>query len=383
MKIIITVYTYYPLKDGVQFVTEYHAEGLVKLGHDVTVVTPLHTESPREEIHNGVKIIRMDIKTVHTIHHGDVTEYRNLILQLTEDADVIINVCTQCATTDLIYPLLSRIKCRKVLYMHGMHNFSWKYMIDDRNLSYYMHKLWNDIRWGWMYTRSGKYFHEYDEVLQLHRFDTANIFFKNKYGINCKILENAAESTFFERRSIGTSKSQRPYLVCVANYIPSKNQEMLIKAYYKAQLAFNSELILIGSKKTTYFNKLSLLCEQLSKQDVLKKVRLLYDISREETAVYVQNAAIFLFGSMREVFPISIIESMAAGIPFISTDVGCVRFFPGGVLVRNEDEMTYWIEMLMSEENIRTLMGNIGRAYAQGHMRVDTKVKELENILKG
>ena len=39
MKIVFTVHTYYPNKDGVQYVTQYLAEGLAKLGHDITVIT--------------------------------------------------------------------------------------------------------------------------------------------------------------------------------------------------------------------------------------------------------------------------------------------------------------------------------------------------------
>ena len=60
MKIIITVNTYYPLKDGVQFVTHYHAENLALRGHNVIVFTTNHGNDS-EEIHNGVKIIRFNV----------------------------------------------------------------------------------------------------------------------------------------------------------------------------------------------------------------------------------------------------------------------------------------------------------------------------------
>lgn len=41
MKIVFTVHTYYPEKNGVQVVTEYLAEGLAKKGHDIHVITSL------------------------------------------------------------------------------------------------------------------------------------------------------------------------------------------------------------------------------------------------------------------------------------------------------------------------------------------------------
>ena len=47
MKFLITVATYYPLADGVQMVTQYTAEELVRLGHEVTIIT---STLKREEI---------------------------------------------------------------------------------------------------------------------------------------------------------------------------------------------------------------------------------------------------------------------------------------------------------------------------------------------
>ena len=51
---------------------------------------------------------------------------------------------------------------------------------------------------------------------------------------------------------------------------------------------------------------------------------------------YLKNAKLFVTGSTREAFPVVIVESMASGIPFICTDVGCVRFLPGGVVAKNK-----------------------------------------------
>lgn len=49
MKIGISVVTYYPEKNGVQFVTQSLAEGLVKTGQDVTVITKLFSWPGRPE----------------------------------------------------------------------------------------------------------------------------------------------------------------------------------------------------------------------------------------------------------------------------------------------------------------------------------------------
>ena len=73
---------------------------------------------------------------------------------------------------------------------------------------------------------------------------------------------------------------------------------------------------------------------------------------------------------------------MAAEIPFISTDVGCVKYLPGGVIVENEDEMAYWLSLLAKNEDTRNLLGNVGREYASQHLSIESKVSQLEYILE-
>ena len=62
MKIIFTVHTYYPNSDGVQYVTQYLAEGLAKKGHEVTVLT-VNSERTKEYKHNGVNVVSIFFKT--------------------------------------------------------------------------------------------------------------------------------------------------------------------------------------------------------------------------------------------------------------------------------------------------------------------------------
>lgn len=61
MRILFCVATYSPDKNGVQMVTQYQAEGVARLGHDVTVIISKHSNLKEDyEIYNNVKIIRID-----------------------------------------------------------------------------------------------------------------------------------------------------------------------------------------------------------------------------------------------------------------------------------------------------------------------------------
>lgn len=379
MKIVFTVNTYYPYKDGVSVVTQYLAEGLAQNGHDVTVFTSAYDGAPDEDEHLGVKINRDNIKTVHAIHRGNKREYQQKMIAVSKEVDVIINVCTQTARTDWILPVLDKLSCAKVLYLHGMIEFEW-HSWDVESAKSFASKLWNNIRYGWLYKSQGKSFKKYDAITQLHEFDYANFYFKKHYGIKSTVFENATSNAFF--RNEPSKQNPSHTLICVANYLERKNQEMCMEAFYKAENTSDWSLRFIGSEKTPYYNYLIKKKEELDLQYKTKK-SVVFDtaIPREEIPEIVKNAEIYLLGSEREAFPISIVETMAAGVPFISMDVGVVRYFPGGVIVKNTDEMSYWIQELIANEELRLALGNTGNAFALAHFRIDDKVEQLEQLL--
>ena len=80
MKIVFTVHTYYPKKDGVSMVTQYLAEGLAQKGHSVIVITKTNEKCPIKEERAGVKIRRLDVNTVHSFNKGNKKEYVKYLL---------------------------------------------------------------------------------------------------------------------------------------------------------------------------------------------------------------------------------------------------------------------------------------------------------------
>lgn len=377
MKVIITVGTYYPMTDGVQAVTEYLAEGMAERGHTVIVLTRWFSGMEENEIHNGVEIKRCHIDTVHALHKGDIDGYQKLVVELCEDADAIICVCPQIVTTDALLPILGNVKCKKILYMHGMHSFKIKkFEIETPTLL--LHKMWNQIRWGWLYFGHKKWFKQFDRIIQIHRFDGTYDFIEKNYGIKSDIIENAADASFFEEVECA-SPIEGSYIINVSNYIHRKNQLDTLEAYYRS--ATDMSLVFIGSSKTPYYKKIEEMNEKLGKKYHDKKVILLSDIPRNEIANYVRNASLYVMNSRWEVFPISLIEAMAAGVPFITSDVGIARFLPGGVVANTVEETQYWIDLLSNNVDTRQKLGEAGRAYAVGNLMIAQKVEQLINLI--
>lgn len=380
MKIVFTVNTYYPLKDGVQAVTEYQAESLVKKGYDVTIITQKTGELANEEKHNGVRILRVNIQTKHSLYYGDKQAYQKLVLDETKDALFIVNVCTQTPTTDWVMPILQDIKCKKILYVHGMFDSKW-YKWDFDNLSFFAHKVWNKIRWGIYYKTIKNSIIKYDHIVQLHEYDLANQYFKNKYGVNCKIIGNAADPLFFQENEVEVGMLPEKYAICIANYMDRKNQKSTLRAYYQADLPSDFGLIFIGSSLNNYCEQLIELNDELKRKYGDKNVKILYGIPREQIPTYVNKSMIYLMNSRWEAFPVSLVEAMATGTPYITTDVGCVKFLPGGIVVNSERDMAYWLTLLSNNDELSKAIGNAGKVYANKKLTQKTVTDQFERLI--
>ena len=71
---------------------------------------------------------------------------------------------------------------------------------------------------------------------------------------------------------------------------------------------------------------------------------------------------------------------MAAGKPFLSTDTGCVRELPGGVVVDGEQELAEKLSALCAEPARRRKLGELGRKAVLEMFAMD-RVREQQNKL--
>lgn len=82
-----------------------------------------------------------------------------------------------------------------------------------------------------------------------------------------------------------------------------------------------------------------------------------------------------------EAYPISLIEAMAAGVPWISTNVGIVKYLPGGFVADEISDISYWIEFIAKNEKVSQSLGNVGKVYASTQFKINKKVDQLENVI--
>lgn len=387
VRILVTCFTYAPRRDGVQFVCQYLCEGLAARGHDVTVLTHEHEGLDKSEDINGVHVRRWPIYTKHMRHYGPREEYVAWVLWHQNEFDAMVNVCTQSPMTDWLLPHLDEIKIPKILHIHSIWDFNvhpW----DRESASALMRKLAANARWWTYYRRNANAFRSYDRILQLYKQDYSVEDFRKWYGIESEILENAAEDAFHEGAPVSDGQRRRS-ITCVANFNRQKNQAALVEAFLRADIPDGWTLDLVGSRETPELKRI---------REVETRIRgehspshyfahegrpIIYHvgISREETVRLVRTASVYAMSSMREAFPVSLIEAMSAGVPWVSTDVGIAKYLPGGVVVHGGTEMRDALSQMCRDADGRARLGRAGFEYAAAHFRIDDKVTQVEDAL--
>lgn len=376
MKILIVVFTYYPNKDGVQNVTQYQAEGLARLGHDVTVLTGFRFTGTDIEIedYNGVHIRRIDCFDEWMLHFGNKKGYQSLLYKYAEAVDVIMTVCPQSWCTDWAIPIIKKLPCAKVMMVHGLYDFRWN-KFDVHGLYAAAQKIWGGIRWTCFFAGNWENIRQYDAVIQLHEQDFGARYFRNHGVEKESVLYNAVDDAFFQIN--GKKKNQ---IINVGTYNSRKNQMLCLDAFYLSRL-YDWELVLIGQKKNKYYGKLLRRRDELEKKYGHRNVRMLADISRKETIELIQESKIYLLTSTAEMFPVSLIEGMAAGCAWISTDVGINRYLPGGVVCNTPLEIAEKLNQYIQNDLWRKL-GEEGRKFVEKNCKQDIQIRCLERILR-
>lgn len=375
MKIIITVATYYPSIDGVQKVTQYQAEGLVRLGNDVTVITSdNHGEYESEEIHNGVKIIRINAYNKFTMHLGAKKEFQRLVLEHSCDADVMMNVCIQSFAADWVLPIIEQISCTKILYLHSMHDFRWN-RSDFLSGSLFIKKILKNIKLGIFYKYKWHKIEQFDKVIHLHEKDYDIPYFVNRGYKNNYVIYNAVDDVFFDMEKVNKKNT----IINVGTYNARKNQKKCLDIFYKAD-TFDYKLILVGQPNNKYYQQLCAYKEALDKRYGKKEVDIYCSIPRTETVRLIKESKIYLLTSIWEAFPISLIEALASGSFYISNNVGIVRYIPGGYIGNNEVDLIRKLAEVC-ESGVDHLIID-GIKYAEQYFKQDKQVKNLYSILE-
>ncbi len=375
MKIVYTVATYYPHHDGVQNVTQKQAEMLAALGHEVIVICGSQNITLKEELKKGVKILRIKAQNKFIFHFGDKSSFLQFVKQECSNADALISVCMESFATNWLLNELKVLKCNKILYLHGIANFE-QLSVMKLGIIGFLFRMFKRTYWKCYYALHWSKIEQYDAIIHIHEKDGSLDYVQSKGYHNNFVIYNAVERTLFEPAE---TQIEETYITNISNYLKNKNQKTLLKYFFKAYIPYG--LILIGSINNNYYNQLVKYQKKLAHKYGDRNVKLLYQIERDETVEYIKNANAVVMTSKTEKFPLTILEAMAAGKPFISSDVGVVSFLPGGIIYHNTNDLVQALRKLATDKELGISLGREGRIYASKYLTTERHISEMLNVL--
>lgn len=378
MKFLFTVASYFPIIGGVQMVTQNMAEELVKQGHNVTVL--ISRQKGLEELnnYNGVYLEYFDLHTEKDKIVGNTENYISYIKKKSESIDVLVNISVHSAMTDVLLRHINELKCVSILYLHGIYEFSWSKK-DKSSTKRIISKLYYNLRRIKFYNYFHKYAINYDLIIHLSKEDIS-MKYMEKYNITQNlIIHNSVGKSFFLDSN---KKCNVDYFLHVANYAEHKNQEFSLRAFYSFNNC-NVKMIYIGAKENDYYRYLLKLNTSLELKYGKRNIEFFTNLNRNETIDKIKNAKAIILSSRVEKFPMVLVEGMACGKPFISTDCGIVKELPGGLVVNNINEMRLCMEKINKDSIFVEELSKDGKEYAIKNFSLEKNINIFIDAIEG
>ena len=389
MRILITTFTYPPNKDGVAEACRALAEGLADLGWEVCVATDGRAEvesTPSLRIMNGVQIHYFkfgDYSVRKTKETADSLNYQEFARN--GRFDIVVNQCWDVRATLDLEPIMPSLRVKRVLVSHGYaaHAYQWHPSL-TMGLGKWLRGL------NFTFRRFPKSIKAYDKLIFLSPQKGIGRFFDHTIASlmqhpGIETIANGVDLAQFQASDEGFRQchgiGDAPMALCVANYCDRKNQRLAVEAFRKANVP-GSVLVCIGSELNAYGLGVVQLDELLQKSYPACRVLLLEHLSREETFAAFTACDLVLLAAKAETQPIVLIEAMAAGKPWISTNTGCVATMAGGLVCKRKSHLVEAIRKLLLNHALRVGLGSQGRHQAENQHDIKNNVARFDSIFR-
>jgi glycosyltransferase involved in cell wall biosynthesis len=343
MKILIFNYEYPPVGGGGGVVNKYIAEGLVNL-HEITVVTSHYSDLPRDEIVNGVRVIRLE-SLARRKKDNNIFSLIGYFLNLVKNGQKIIeDVRPDIINTHFSIPvglasvrLSNKNKIPNVLCLHGD-------MFSKNSLKlFYRKKIV-----AWILNNVDFIVAKSESVVE----DFKKYF---SYKGEIKVIDHGIIEPDFkkvDRQKLGF-KNNDFIIVTVGRLLRRKSTEQIIKILGNIDNK-ETKLVIIGDGPEKEF-----LVNMSKAVGVSERVIFTGQISDESKYKYLNISDIFVSTSQYSENGIGFLEALNFGLPIISYDKGrhAEILIDGqtGFLIPLNDKRTYEkkLEYLINDKDLR------------------------------
>ncbi len=280
-----------------------HIDHLLQLGHEVSIACAL--EQPLAEYFDRKKIKRYSISFDRNPYgKGNIFAYRQLKRLITAETFDVIHTHTPIASG------LVRLACHNstipIFYTaHGFHFYKGSPWV---NWLIYYPIEWFLARW----TDKIITINQEDHRLSQKKFGKKKSFLINGVGLPMEEYESLEIDKQAKRRALGVEEKELVFL-SVGELNRNKNHLAMIQTF--SQLGeFDFHYFICGEGPLK--EKLNKRINQLGLQE---KVTLLG--YRRDVIEIMKISDAFLFPSLREGLPVSVMEAMAVGVPVLCSDI--------------------------------------------------------------
>lgn len=368
---------YYPSIGGVEKVVKEICEELVKLGHDVSVITTKRLQKNQKKIHlknyeiiNGVKVHRFF--SLFSLGHMSF-EPAALLHFVLNNYDIVHMHSLRHPHT--IYLPLIKIFKENVLVMQGHTHF------ENGKFKTFLYRNFDNILFKTLYKK-------------INCFLTLNSLEKNKlisFGIdNSKIhtLYNPVNSYLFDE--IDCSSIDKKYKISGKRIIlflgqahRGKRIDVILKAMQIILKENNDVILIIAGPDFGNYPRLKEYAESLNVQNNILFLGL---ISEEDKKLLLHRCDFLVLPSEYEAFGVVLAEAMAAGKPVIATKtpgpLEIVHHGYNGFLIELDSyvELADYSLKLLNDNNLREELGTNAKNFAFKNFKDSSIVSYLIEI---
>lgn len=156
-------------------------------------------------------------------------------------------------------------------------------------------------------------------------------------------------------------ESPFPYLVCVSNRKPHKNERRLLAAFAHSKIASDMHLIFTGNLNRE-------LASCIAQFHLGERVHLIGNVPEAELPALYRGAHALVFASLYEGFGLPILEAMACGTPVMTSNVTAMPEIAGGAACLVDptslEDISAGIEQITSDSCLREQLREKGLARA-------------------
>ena len=367
---ILQVHSFlYPHVGGSETYVLELAKRLKKRGHQLLIVTSLLKGDQRNEVIEGVDVLRLPGIYFPSIPYFIFApEFFDVLLRLSRHFDVIHSHVRFFFSTNCV-ALLRRIRksCRFVITLQATHPHP---------------KIAFLNRLVWPYDRTFGRF-------TVNSADVAIAFGENvkKYALSYGALPekiitipNGVDTEIFAP----TPRQEKiPAFTAgyVGNLVHRKGIKFLLQAIHQLVPRHNLRLRIVGDG--TLKTELQALCSELA---ISEYVFFLGALDKKLIPDFLNDVDVLVLPSLSEGMPTVVLEAMACGKAAIATDVGATRTVIDspdvGILVPPQDTsaISQALERLMTDEPLRMRMGKNARKKILGNYSWDVIVPQIEEV---